>query len=103
MSPRRDRRLMAKVLPRTRIYLGLRRGDVEARLDISKETDDRGIGPSDVAVFLLTGIKPDVLLHDSRPAMETLETVDTRVRITRAGGPFSTASRFRNRIRFSSR
>jgi hypothetical protein len=36
-----------------RIDLGLRRGEVEARLDISKETDDRGIGLSDVAVFLL--------------------------------------------------
>ncbi len=39
----------------------MRRGEVEARLDISKETDDRGIGLPDVAVFLLKGIEPDAL------------------------------------------
>jgi hypothetical protein len=50
--------------------LGLRRGLVEARLDISKETDDRGIGLSEVAVFLLTVIEPGESQPDSRPAME---------------------------------
>jgi hypothetical protein len=40
------------------IHLGLRRGDVGARLDVSKETDDRGIGLSEVAVFLLKVIEP---------------------------------------------
>jgi hypothetical protein len=43
---------------------------VEARLDISKETDDRGIGLSEVAVFLLTVIEPDESQQGSRPAME---------------------------------
>jgi transcription elongation factor GreA len=34
--------------------LGLRRRDLEANLDVSKETDDRGIGVPGVAVFLLS-------------------------------------------------
>jgi transcription elongation factor GreA len=74
--------------------LVLRRGAVEARLESSKETDDRGIGLSEVAVFLLKVIEPGVLEQDNRPAKETFDRVETRKRISRAGGPLSTASRF---------
>jgi hypothetical protein len=51
--------------------LGLRRPATQVTLETSQETDDRGIGLSEVAVFLLDVIVPGSSRRDARPAGET--------------------------------